>query len=57
MYSDVLPAFTCAAAIGNFWSNCLGVNVLSPSPITGNNLLLKSLRLNSQHSQRADAIS
>ena len=28
---DVLPAFTCASAIGNIWSICLGVNILSPS--------------------------
>ena len=27
--SDVLPAFTCASAIGNLWSMCLGVNTLS----------------------------
>ena len=25
--SDVLPAFTCARAIGNLWSNYLGVNI------------------------------
>ena len=30
-FSDVLPAFTCASAIGNIWSICLGVNILSPS--------------------------
>ena len=26
-FSDVLPAFTCASAIGNLWSTCLGANV------------------------------
>ena len=31
-FSDAFPAFTCAIAIGNLWSICLGVNVLSPSP-------------------------
>ena len=31
-FSDVLPAFTCARAIGNLRSICLGVNILSPSP-------------------------
>ena len=30
-FSDVLPACTCASAIGNIWSICLGVNILSPS--------------------------
>ena len=27
-FSDVLPALTCAKAIGNLWSTCLGVNIL-----------------------------
>ena len=31
-FSDVLPAFTCARAIGNLSIICLGVNILSPSP-------------------------
>ena len=31
-FSDVLPAFTCACAIGNLSSICLEVNVLSPLP-------------------------
>ena len=30
-FKGVLTAFTCARAIGNLWSICLGVNVLSPS--------------------------
>ena len=29
---DVLPAFTCARAIGNLWTICLGVDILRPSP-------------------------
>ena len=29
----LLPAFTSARAIGNLWSNCLGVSVLSPVPL------------------------
>ena len=29
-FSDVLAAFTCASAIGNLWSFCLGVNILRP---------------------------
>ena len=28
-FSNVLPAFTCASAIGNLWSIWLGVNILS----------------------------
>ena len=28
-FSDVLPAFTCASAIANIWSICLGVNIPS----------------------------
>ena len=28
-FSDVLPAFTCANAIGNLCSICLGVNILN----------------------------
>ena len=31
-FSDVLPAFTCARAIGNLWSICLGVKILRSSP-------------------------
>ena len=31
-FSDVLPAFNFARAIGNLWSICLGVNILRPSP-------------------------
>ena len=27
-FSNVLTAFTCASAIGNLWSTCLGVNIL-----------------------------
>ena len=27
-FLDVLPAFTCARAIGNLWSTCFGVNIL-----------------------------
>ena len=28
----MLPAFTCARAIGNLWSICLDVKILIPSP-------------------------
>ena len=31
-FSDVLPAFTCASAIGNLWSICLWLNIFSPFP-------------------------
>ena len=31
-FSDVLPAFNFASAIGNLWSIYLGVNILRPSP-------------------------
>ena len=34
-FSELLLAFTCARAIGNLWSNCLGVNILSPVPVLG----------------------
>ena len=47
---ELLPAFTCAGAIGNLWSNCIGVNILSPVPVVGfneNNPLLKALITNS----------
>ena len=27
-FQDVLPTFTCARAIGNLWSICLGLNIL-----------------------------
>ena len=30
MFSDALPAFTCASAIGSLRSICLGVNILIP---------------------------
>ena len=29
-FSDALHAFICARAIGNLWSNCLGVNIFNP---------------------------
>ena len=48
--SELLPTFTCARAIGNFWSICVGVNILSPVPVVGfngNNPLLKALITNS----------
>ena len=47
-FSDVLLAFTCASAIGNLWSICLGVNILSPSPFVAfirSIPLLKALRV------------
>ena len=31
--SELLPAFTCARAIGNLWSICFGVSILSPVPL------------------------
>ena len=31
-YLELLPAFTCAKVVGNLWSICLGVNILSPVP-------------------------
>ena len=59
-FSDVLPTFTCASTIGNLWSICLGVNILSPSPrvaFVENILLLKALRVNCRPSWRAYALS
>ena len=50
-FSDMLPAFTCAKAIGNLWSICLGVNIFTPFlyvTFIGNILLLKALRVNSR---------
>ena len=32
-FSELLPAFTSARTVGNLWSNCLGVNILSPVPL------------------------
>ena len=31
-FSKLLPAFTCAKAIGNLWSICLEVNILIVVP-------------------------
>ena len=31
--SELLPAFSCARAIGNHWSICLDVHILSPVPL------------------------
>ena len=48
-FSDVLPTFTCASAIGNLCSICLGVNILRPLPFAsfiGNIPFLKALRIN-----------
>ena len=49
----MLPAFTCARAIDNLWSICLGVNIFSHFAcidFVGNIPLLKSLRVNSRPS-------
>ena len=49
-FSDVLPAFTCAKAIVNLQSICLGVNVVNPFPCIGFNgdiPFLKPLAVNS----------
>ena len=27
-FSDVLPAFNCTSAMGNFWSICSGINII-----------------------------
>ena len=64
-FSDVLPAFTCARAIGNLWHTCLGVNIVSPSSLVpsvfvifiGNIPLLKALRVNSRPLQIAYTLS
>ena len=36
-FYEVLPAFTCARAIGNLWSNCLGANNSNPVPLVAQN--------------------
>ena len=57
--SGVLPVFTCARAIGNFWSICLGVSILRCEPRSDRNLfscfgfienipILKALQVNSR---------
>ena len=46
----VIASFYLCKAIGNIWSICLGVNILSPVPVAdfnGNNLLLTALITNS----------
>ena len=46
----VIASFYLCKAIGNIWSICLGVNILSPVPVAdfnGNNLLLIALITNS----------
>ena len=60
--SELLPAFTCARAIGNLWSICLGVNVLilewsrfkMPAPLNfvKNILLSKASRIFSLPSKK-----
>ena len=48
-FSDVLPAFTSARAIGNLWSICLGLDIFIPFPFIsfiGNIPLLKASRVN-----------
>ena len=49
----VLPPFTCARAIDNLCSICLGVNIFNPFPCVafiGNIPLLKALRITSRPS-------
>ena len=49
-FLDALTAFTCVSAIGNPWSNCLGVSILITFPcnvFNGNIPFLKALRVNS----------
>ena len=40
--SELLPAYTCARAIGNLWSICLGVSILSPVPLVALDLAFAS---------------
>ena len=52
-FSEVLPGFACARAIGNLRGISLRVNILSPSPsvvFIGNIPLLKAFRVNSRPS-------
>ena len=59
-FSDVLPAFTCASAIGNVWRICLLVNIFSPLPFfvfIANIPLLKRLRVIFRPSQGALILS
>ena len=49
-FLDVLPALTCASAIGNLVSICLGVDMFKTYPCDGfieNIPLLKALRVTS----------
>ena len=57
-FSDMLQAFTCASAIGNFSSLYVGINIINSFPCVfiGNIPFLKALRVNSQPSQRAYAL-
>ena len=57
-FSDMLQAFTCASAIGNFLSLYVGINIINSFPCVfiGNIHFLKALRVNSQPSQRAYAL-
>ena len=58
-FSELLLAFTCARVIGNLWSICLGVNILSPVPVVdfnGNDPALKPLITNSLPSYRFFAV-
>ena len=43
-FSDVLPACTCARAIDNLWSICVGVNILNPLPFFTSYAALKPLK-------------
>ena len=38
-----MPAFTCARAIGNLWSNYLGVNILSLAPLVALSFALNTI--------------
>ena len=59
-FSDVLPPFTCAGAIGTFWSICLGLNFFlyfSFFYFIGNISFLKALWVNSRTSSTALTLS
>ena len=48
-FADVLPAFTCAKAIGNFLIICLKVNILSLSSCFASYLALGTIVVSSSN--------
>ena len=59
-FSDVLPTFTCARAIGNLWSICFGVNILiwlRLETLRSETFATRAMRAKSKEGKRSETLA